>query len=408
MKSQLLILGNGFDLQCGLKSNYEVFFRQEILDVIGEKYGFINTRIDAVGFWEELLAEYYKNYRQTEYPWYVVESIIKDTLWEIFGDENCIADQALNLALNNTEPKFPKGNDAIYSFLMKYCFNFFLQLPQRVKHRADERTLNLLMEKLLQELHNFERRFCKYIKDNIVNPQNEKELNETYIVNALNLLARLTGFSTKNYTHISDIFDERKTLITTSGEPRYENGLACEFNNLKSTYILSFNYTALFDLLKIKSPCRAYSNVHGKLCNKACLENCDYSNIIFGIDDKFIQSQDEYKDLRIFSKTYRKMFDTSEPESVLPPSDNPVDIKFYGHSLSEADYSYFQSIFDYYNLYGNSKVSLYFYYSEKYDPTDAVYRLLNEYGRTLTNQDQGKNLIHKLLLENRIHISKID
>lgn len=89
----------------------------------------------------------------------------------------------------------------------------------------------------------------------------------------------------------------------------------------------------------------------------------------------------------------------------LPPNNNsPLIIKFYGHSLSEADYSYFQSIFDYYNLYSNCRMGLVFYYSEGYEQTDEIYRLINVYGDTLSNQKQGKNLIHKLLLENRLKI----
>ena len=111
----------------------------------------------------------------------------------------------------------------------------------------------------------------------------------------------------------------------------------------------------------------------------------------------------------MFSKTYRKMLDTSTPISILPPNDNaPLEIKFYGHSLSEADYSYFQSIFDYYDLYGNNNVSLIFYYSNEFEQNDEIYRLINSYGRTLMNQEQGKNLIHNLLLENRLKIVEVD
>lgn len=37
--------------------------------------------------------------------------------------------------------------------------------------------------------------------------------------------------------------------------------------------ILSFNYTALFDILEVESPC-LYNNVHGKLCLNKYAENC--------------------------------------------------------------------------------------------------------------------------------------
>ena len=156
----------------------------------------------------------------------------------------------------------------------------------------------------------------------------------------------------------------------------------------------------------VDSPC-IYSNVHGKLCNKQCSEDCVSSSVIFGIDDKLIQLQ-KTNELRLFSKTYRKMSDTSTPISILPKNDGqPIEIKFYGHSLSEADYSYFQSIFDFYNLYDNYNVSLLFYYSKGYEQNDEIYRLINSYGKTLENKDRGKNLIHKLLLENRLKIVEV-
>ena len=180
-----------------------------------------------------------------------------------------------------------------------------------------------------------------------------------------------------------------------------------EFTYLHSVNILSFNYTSLFDILGVESPC-LYNNVHGKLCINKCAENCTSCNIIFGIDDTIIQSQKENFELHKFSKTYRKMLNASVETSILPKKDNQmIEIKFYGHSLSEADYSYFQSIFDYYNLYENNKVSLIFYYSKGFEQTDEVYRLINTYGKTLSNKNQGKNLTHKLLLENRLKIIEI-
>ena len=50
---QLLILGNGFDLHCGLKSSYKDFFRSEILDTIGERYtrfSFVDVNKNRIGF----------------------------------------------------------------------------------------------------------------------------------------------------------------------------------------------------------------------------------------------------------------------------------------------------------------------------------------------------------------------
>lgn len=210
------------------------------------------------------------------------------------------------------------------------------------------------------------------------------------------MLASLTGFAYYKFNKIDDIIivKSKKYLIDV-------------FDNLKDVFILNFNYTALFDILEVDSPC-FYNNVHGKLCNNVCTNSCDKSNIIFGIDDNLIQSQDASSELRLFSKTYRKMLSSDKYLTVLPPKENnPIAIKFYGHSLSEADYSYFQSIFDYYDLYGNSNVSLTFYYSKGFENHDAIYRLISGYGKSLSNREQGKNLIHKLLLENRLHSSEV-
>ena len=94
-------------------------------------------------------------------------------------------------------------------------------------------------------------------------------------------------------------------------------------------------------------------------------------------------------------------------------------IKFYGHSLGKADYSYFQSIFDGVDLY-ESKTALVFYYP--YDDSkdgeknnnewrerlaNSINDLLVAYGATMDNADHGKNLMHKLLLEGRLIIRGI-
>ena len=56
--TQLLILGNGFDVHCGLRSTYKDFFRSSILDTIGEQFGLKQLQAGVSGFWEVLLLEY--------------------------------------------------------------------------------------------------------------------------------------------------------------------------------------------------------------------------------------------------------------------------------------------------------------------------------------------------------------
>lgn len=423
--TQLLILGNGFDLHCGLRSSYKDFFRHCILDTNGEHYDLKQMKVGVSGFWECLLFDYYKMFGEIDYNWCDIEAIIRDAVWlVVFGEKYAESSNinhglwksALECTKLNRDPHDESKNmsDLIRKYLYIYCAMFIYDLLACNKNYSDKEKLQLLINQILQELHNFEKRFCKYIRDNIVNPQDEKELNTKYIINAVNLLAQITGFSTPDYEELDDVIemDEEEVWDDTFpyraiGKRKEVGELTSDFSKLCYTNILSFNYTNLFDILGVKSPC-VYSNVHGKLCSVQCTEECKASNIIFGIDDTLIQSKDLNSELRLFSKTYRKMMDTNVPISILPPNNNrPIEIKFYGHSLSEADYSYFQSIFDFYDLYGNNNVSLIFYYSKGYEQHDAIYRLINSYGKTLDNKDQGKNLIHKLLLESRLKIVEV-
>lgn len=412
--SQLLILGNGFDLHCGLKSSYKDFFQSTILDTIGGRYGLQQMKAGVSGFWETLLFGYYTTFGKVNYNWCDIETIIKNTVLAIGNRNKGLAFEALESVKRREDPNEIKSvYGTIEHFLYIKCMSIFYDTLYSGKTYSDDEAYSLLINRILQELHKFERGFCKYIKNNIVNPNNEKEYNTQYIVNAMNLLNTLTGFTDIQYETIDDIIEREEEEYWEQCSPtmrqsawREKHILSKEFANLHSVNILSFNYTALFDILGVQSPC-LYNNVHGKLCMNKCAENCSTSNIIFGIDDTIVQSQDENFEIHKFSKTYRKMLYANAESRVLPTKDNPLEIKFYGHSLSEADYSYFQSIFDYYNLYENNKVSLMFYYSKGFEQTDEVYRLINTYGKTLSNKDQGKNLTHKLLLENRLKIIEI-
>lgn len=97
----------------------------------------------------------------------------------------------------------------------------------------------------------------------------------------------------------------------------------------------------------------------------------------------------------------RSIFDAQEN------GDEIKEIKFFGHSLGEADYSYFQSLFDQVDLYG-SKTKLTFCYTTMHGPNyDAIIELMNRYGETVIPEAHGRNLLHKLLLEERLKIATL-
>ena len=146
---------------------------------------------------------------------------------------------------------------------------------------------------------------------------------------------------------------------------------------------------------------KVFVNIHGTT-----------ENPIFGIDSK--ETEENYQYI-YFTKTSRVLEANIEKKEIVSPLSNIRnigEIVFFGHSLAEADYSYFQSIFDYYDIYNNTKIKLkflYYNYSDKAKDNihTSVMKLINTYGKSLDNKDKGSNLLHKLLLESRIKIVEI-
>ncbi|OYT05428.1 hypothetical protein CBG27_07550, partial [Limosilactobacillus reuteri] len=215
-------------------------------------------------------------------------------------------------------------------------------------------------------------------------------------------------------------------------------------NNLTSRRVLSFNYSInkkdlsenldskLIDEKRYQrrkdllNSIDQWRNIHG-----IAKEGYPSKEIIFGIDSDIV-NKNRYKDEREyekelqFTKTYRVAYNTDPSNQFIVSKDIKL-ITFYGHSLSSADYSYFESIFDVLDIY-NSDVVLQFYIGtyqsnfiqhnnpnfdhEKFEQLFTklskrnnllkrnaitnVYDLLRSYGETLNN-NHGDNLLHKLL-----------
>lgn len=101
------------------------------------------------------------------------------------------------------------------------------------------------------------------------------------------------------------------------------------------------------------------------------------------------------------------------PTIQLPEPKYISEIVVYGHSLSSPDYSYFHSLFDYYDIYG-SDIKLSFKYSIHNDERacknnhiQKIMELLKFYGDKMLDRARGDNLVHKLLLENRLSIDEV-
>lgn len=354
----LLVLGNGFDLQCKLRSKFSNYFEEKkkmFSDLLNHLFFYKRDRLGESNLIRELLSEnsdlynfwslalydhFYRsgNYDVTSIKWFDVEAFIRDSL---VGDK-LFCGMKLNNVFNNTRKLLDISKDV-----------------RMVNHDFNECELFIFLEKpkhtnwshyFVEELHKFERSFKEYLKDEVAS-------NKNYNSNTKMLLSQLT---------LS-----------------------------KSAELLNFNYT-MIDENYISSQ----TNVHGTI---------DDDEIIIGVDSGEIKSAYE---LRLFTKTYRNMHRLKEVFML------PVDaseIIFFGHSLSKADCSYFYSLFDMYNLSEGSIQLIFKYcdYSEEEEENvrnhneyvDNIYNLINEYAK---DSQVGDNLLHRLLLEGRIIIEKIE
>lgn len=441
---QLVILGNGFDLQCGLASSFGDFEkpRKSLIEDLIEKHSTNQSRADTSGelvtypddrkerqeaslaadiwaagitVWDLILIA-----DEQIRTWYDVEACIRDWLLKDpeWGDQ--FPEQNNFHALKYQYARYQKAlvsdsyhNSDEIAILHHYsdddCFS---QMPMNeqvskllFKWYACSSDANSIMRVMMQELHRLETAFSCYMK-------NVAESNENYRSRACLLLEQL----------MNDQLNDYNSLLTNNtykigGDISFGDiSFGDSFNNVR---ILDFNYTNPITDIK---PAPTLSNIHG---------NIHGGDIIFGIDSNSVDIDDSnYPGLVKFTKTYRLMAlgKGSKTKLVHPhvsgqPGSETSIIKFFGHSLGDPDYSYFQAIFDEVDLYG-SDTRLVFYYNQnrlnenkddkksknttsenaQEEMFEKVNRLITTYGQTLDNKDHGRNLMHKLLLENRLQV----
>ena len=362
MQRKLIILGNGFDLQSGLESSFNQFFEVSEKEIV-EKWINGNLPIKEVSLISLLLYNaYYRN-------------DFSGTDWDM---------HPFIIKYNEKYHSFFKLNDNVNEWMDVEQFLFSLVNSENLPTIID------CFQKTYKSI-NYRVNGCVCNQDN-VNIFFNRSLNG------------------KGYFSISSFFDFLTAELKLF-ENRFVNFLLNQINE-KNEYknnskiiisdlcgddvgeILNFNYT------HVDCP-RGFEeiNVHGSIDK----------TIIMGID-----AHENIKDEAVpFTKSFRKMIE-NENRVILSGIYNEIII--YGHSLNKQDYSYFQSIFDYVNIYSSkTKITLInsdnFITEEEYQNNKHNYRiemakrlfdLIRTYGSTMNNKDNGRNLLHKMLLEGRI------
>ncbi len=378
---QLIVIGNGFDLECGLNSGFGSFMkaRRSALDSSDDEADagplhFCRT------IWDVILDAH------GDSDWCDVEGAIAE--WLVghrgYAQHNNFAtplmDRTLD-ALVQLKNNWSSDPDPSVSRIAFYLAGSSDEAAKWTKEK--------LLDVTKTDLSRFEHDFAEYLRDEI-------SKNNDYQSSAGRIMAAL-------------LCDSRV------GEDDYRI----------EESVPSFNYTRPCISLKSFGKEVPWINVHGRLD----AADGGHGEIVFGIDGTGFLDDDP---ILPFTKTFRVMGLGTASDGRLvhvPPTVGYMDygtalIKFYGHSLAQADYSYFQALFDSVRLY-DSQTKLIFYYRRhsKGDITEAdkakelaeirldtmrlVTKLMASYAETLENKDHGRNLVHKLLVEGRLVVMEL-
>lgn len=360
---QLIIVGNGFDLECGLPSGFSDYINARNKEINECDDG--ETRSYTLTIWDTILQG------MPNANWCDIEGAISNWMAPDGVEplsEGTLFAKCLNILANYNPTVYDPNNvEEVVAF----------QLCRRFPNYWGTWTSSLLLDITMKDLHVLEEEFAKYL-------QRAVSKSDDYIDRASTLMIELM---------------------------LYERPSEEEYDVQES--ILSFNYTRAALGFQSKEHVINYVNVHGRLGGE----------IVFGIDGSRIMGNELVVP---FTKTYRVM--ALNPPDIGKIVEVPANasthghgtrvIKFYGHSLGKADYSYFQAIFDAVNLYeGETKLIFFFRPHEKKsgdcgtveeakkDVMSKAIALLTAYGATLDNKDHGTNLIHKLLIEGRLVVA---
>ena len=399
---QLLIIGNGFDLACDLKSSYKDFFDNYLKSI---------SSTNSKMYWERYFQNMsYLNSSKDDYSWTDIETQIFIQLQNV---EFLIKNELLNNKfyenkddlINEIEIYLNKSNsnlklDSLLStfYLLRSVFENYL-IGNSLK-------LNTTLDKIKKDLLKLENHFTSYLTNEIQNANSKIETNNeiattiftenSYFIKSRILFASLLLFY-MNINKTPFFVPTLEKLQETADSDLIINTLdvsyLSEFDMVEN-YVLSFNYTQPFQFPNLR-------NIHGNLNDK---------NIIFGIDYDKVNSYFSNQPTQ-FTKSYRILENKLNSDMVIPSDINKI--LFYGHGLGEADYSYFQAVFDTVDLYhGNTQLVFFwnnFNNEDQYNiQVERVTNLIEKYGQTFSNKDHGRNLFTKLLLENRIIFEQLE
>ncbi|GAK31572.1 hypothetical protein WOSG25_110500 [Weissella oryzae SG25] len=370
----LLIIGNGFDLEAKLKTSYADFleikcgklFDEDKID--DQEYAKLNVLKNLSKEISKRLKNYdYGQAVSTINPYITAQSLdelmtkINDkkmSVWEILlifksnSTENWYDVESLIENIVNTSHSFIADVTNFYNYKIGkvnelghssdeafLIFSYWASSTGKIGTKITKLSMlydSEILEWLNEQLTLFQERFKEYMR--ILVPQLDENSYETvtadYAEQAFKIFANVSG----------------------------------EFEGTEIN-LLNFNYTQpnlyrhlVSNAIAKASPQKIYSkNVHGKISDKD-------NPIIFGIDNANI---DPNKTEVNFTKAFRTLSESSAKRFGEIDNSQVKNIVFFGHSLGRADYGYFYKVFNDVDLLNSRDVNLIFYYNDSYIKDDA-------------------------------------
>lgn len=347
LESNLLIVGNGFDLEHGLKTHYTDFFDTINNNVSSQNEITLNNHkylIKDNNLLLYLLEEYKQNKLQGN-NWIDIETKLKNIITFI---EEININHFVTRNYFSTDNKFYKIVELYnLSHTLFFYTDFIKNFSPIIKNNYNNESYNYNEKKYIDIINRME--------------------NDLYILT--NML--------KDYLLEQDISNLTKTKDISDID-------------YKITHVLSFNYTDTFRKLYSKLDNDKIDFIHGSL-NK--------NNLVLGINETLTEdTENKIIDTVYFKKYFQRIYKKTDYQYVSwldsTDSENYADfdtVYIHGHSLDESDKEILKKIINSVLKKDTSTVKI-FYYDEKH------------YRQEVTNLIKvlGKDVFQKYYFQNRI------
>ena len=431
MPKTLLVLGNGFDIQCGLKSTYYSFLinvlrinyekqigneitENEVLSKYIEDIDYCNSKFEIAYHYHDLRNNLIIDKLNI---WYIL-LLYKKMLFK--KDWNLIENQIM-IELTKDKSGYDISEKILLGILRielakKYTRDkvrfYYKDQPFRIKENIYQIIAYNISKKCARvqtKINSYSNLHClleEWINEVSIKISNQSFMPKVEINELKGLVDSIAEVLLEELKEVEKDFIEylNKEIIKNTEYIENTKNLIKILIGVNNPFnIISFNYTepwsTEYNLRTYLNSLQLFINIHGNLLT---------NNIIFGIDENRMSSDNSgYRFTKVsrIIELYTNDIKYKTPlYSIL--SLNINKIVFYGHSLAESDYGYFRIIFyEYakkpdtifefcYTVYENTTKE-----NEQRKLRDGISRLFGMYAE---ESEENKHVYKNLTLNNRI------